>query len=506
MAEKLGFFYSCHKEKRAVDKSIQELRKHYPTAPIYLVSDGGLDYSYLTQKYNNIFVSLEEDTMSDTFKVTDQNFKELIHQNTIQSCTLAIIDRLKRAIDYCNTEYMLMMDPDAFVRGPLHIPEGVKLLGSKINTGLPQGMKDVLAHIDGAKVINCWGATPAIFETKTFIKGVKKLTNTHLNNLSNEFYAIYAHDVLLPTIFALVGEEEVLNPDITECNRDYDWRTNNKPLVHQFKENYMKSGLTLVTSLYNLSGVTREDDRNWEDYIKWFKQTLSINCNFIIFTEPEVIPHIKKVRKDTDTLIIESSLNTIPYYYLLDKIQSILDSDFYKSNMKDINRVECKDAIYSVIQYSKFKWLREAAEINPFDTDYFFWIDAGVSRFLEPQDYKSSFPSLDTIEQLNTIDDTLVIQYNSDYYEDLTKARILPKTYFWDNRSFVCGSMFGGNETAITTVENEIDTIMNLMIKNKFVNNEQIALGYLTKIREDLFSLFHRTNPNKHLELFTELS
>ena len=66
--------------------------------------------------------------------------------------------------------------------------------------------------------------------------------------------------------------------------------------------------------------------------------------------------------------------------------------------------------------------------------------------------------------------------------------------------------MFGGNETAITSVENEIDTIMNLMIKNKFVNNEQIALGYLTKIREDLFSVFHRTNPNKHLELFTELS
>ena len=174
--------------------------------------------------------------------------------------------------------------------------------------------------------------------------------------------------------------------------------------------------------------------------------------------------------------------------------------------MKDTNRVECKDAIYSVIQYSKFKWLREAAEINPFDTDYFFWIDAGVSRFLEPQDYKSSFPSLDTIEQLNTIDDTLVIQYNNDYYGDLTEPRILPKTYFWDNRSFVCGSMFGGNETAITSVENEIDTIMNLMIKNKFVNNEQIALGYLTKIREDLFSVFHRTNPNKHLELFTELS
>ncbi len=70
----LGIFYSCYKEKRAVDNSIRELRNHYPNVPIYLVSDGGLDYTYLCKKYKNIKVSLEEDTMGDTFKVTNINF------------------------------------------------------------------------------------------------------------------------------------------------------------------------------------------------------------------------------------------------------------------------------------------------------------------------------------------------------------------------------------------------------------------------------------------------
>ena len=76
MTYKLGFFYSCYKEKKAINNSIKELRKYYPDSPIYLVSDGGADYSYLTKQYKNIFVSLEEDTMSNTFKVTD---KMIVH-------------------------------------------------------------------------------------------------------------------------------------------------------------------------------------------------------------------------------------------------------------------------------------------------------------------------------------------------------------------------------------------------------------------------------------------
>ena len=49
---------------------------------------------------------------------------------------------------------------------------------------------------------------------------------------------MYAHDLLLPTLFALVGEEETFNPEIIECNRDPNWRSKPNPLVHQFKDFY----------------------------------------------------------------------------------------------------------------------------------------------------------------------------------------------------------------------------------------------------------------------------
>ena len=237
---KLGFFFSCYKENRAVENSLSELRKHYPENPIYLVSDGGSDFNYLKDSYDNLFVSLEEDTMSSTFNITDQNWREEVHQNAIRQATYAVLNRLERAIEYCQTDYILMMDPDALVRGQLNIPEGVKLLGSRVNTGLPVELQVVLSRIPGAKVINCWGATPALFETKTFMDSWSRLKSSPevMDAFIDSFYAIYAHDVLLPLIFALVGEEETFNPDIVECNRNPNWRNTTQPLVHQFKEFY----------------------------------------------------------------------------------------------------------------------------------------------------------------------------------------------------------------------------------------------------------------------------
>lgn len=247
----LGFFFSCYKEKRAVEYSLSELVKHYPDSPIYLVSDGGEDFSYLESKFKNLKTTLEEDTMSETFKITAGrsgcdsirgNFQQKYYQGVIQKCTLAVLNRLEKAIDYCKTDYILMMDPDTLVRGKLTIPEGAKLLGSRINKGLPQGVKNILARVEGAKIIDCWGATPAIFETETFMKSWEMFKHTPelLDMLSKEFYAIYAHDVLLPIIFALVGEDEIYNPDIIECSRNPFWEMCPNPLVHQFKRYYDK--------------------------------------------------------------------------------------------------------------------------------------------------------------------------------------------------------------------------------------------------------------------------
>lgn len=267
----------------------------------------------------------------------------------------------------------------------------------------------------------------------------------------------------------------------------------------------MKTDFVIITSLYNLNDLKRDDKRNWNNYLEWFYETLKIKSPFIIFTEDSLVEIIKEKRKDLPTKIITEPLEKIPYYYLKDKIQDILNSEYYQKNMLDTNRIECKEAIYSVIQYSKFKWLEQAININPFSSKFFFWLDAGASRFIDDYDNVNDYPSQEALEKLKEIDDTFLLQYNVEYYRDLINSKNLTDNYFWDNRSFVCGTMFGGNKIAIENISKEIDILLDYMIENKNINNEQIALGYLLKNKDNLFSVFSRTN-GKHLQLFQELA
>lgn len=236
----LGIFYTCFKEKKAIDFSIATLKNVYPDIKIYLVSDGGFDYSYLKQLYSNIETFLDEDTMGPTKNINPNNFKLKENQEKIKKCAFATIKRLNFAIDYCKSDYILMMDPDTLVRGPLNIPKFSKLLGTRLNTPFPKEYVDILNKIPGAKSINCWGATPGIFHVETYQKAINFLNLNHelFDEFTQSFYAMHAHDVLLPTLFALIGEEETFNPEIIECLRDPSWVNSNHPLVHQFRYYY----------------------------------------------------------------------------------------------------------------------------------------------------------------------------------------------------------------------------------------------------------------------------
>jgi len=249
----VGFFYTVFTEKKAVEYSIEQLRKWYPSSPIYLVSDGGLDFSYLKNDYDDLETKLEEDTISETFGITagstgcdyiSGNYRQEQYQNAIKKCAYGVLDRIERAIEYCNyPDWMVMCDPDCLIRGKLSFPDRAKLLGQRVNCCLPEGYRDILRSIGGATPISRWGASPCVFEVQTFLKALKKFRDLDesmnlLDLFSKEFYGMYAHDVLFPTLFALVGEEEVFNPDIVECHTDSYWRQKSNPLVHSFTEYY----------------------------------------------------------------------------------------------------------------------------------------------------------------------------------------------------------------------------------------------------------------------------
>ena len=112
--------------------------------------------------------------------------------------------------------------------------------------------------------------------------------------------------------------------------------------------------VTIVSALFD---IDRVDGRKWEEYLKWFDKTLKLKVPMILFITEDLQEFIDERRGDLPTQTVCQVVEDIPYYYLKDDIQSILDSDQYKEDMSDPERIECKQAMYSVIQYSKFNYI-----------------------------------------------------------------------------------------------------------------------------------------------------
>ena len=142
----------------------------------------------------------------------------------------------------------------------------------------------------------------------------------------------------------------------------------------------MDKDTTVVTALFDIDREKRGDGRRLQDYFVWLKKTLKLKCNLYIVTEEKFKDFIVLHRdQNLNTKIKITTLNTSKYYKYLDDIKRIINNKEYKKRISYPNRVECTLPEYNIIQYSKFGWLEDCIVENPFESKYFFWIDAGIS-------------------------------------------------------------------------------------------------------------------------------
>ena len=261
----------------------------------------------------------------------------------------------------------------------------------------------------------------------------------------------------------------------------------------------------LVTALFD---ICREsvDGRKWEDYLEWFEKTLTINCPMVIYTEEKVKKFIEKRRVGMPTKIVIQKLEEIPYYYLKDDLDNVIESEEFKINVPLPDRIECNYSLYTIIQYSKFKWILDAINKKYIDSNLFFWVDAGISRFFTDYTLGDVFPGPNGMEALEeNLNDEFLIQINMDIHRDHAYS-LEGDDYLRSGRSYVCGSFFGGSKKAFEVVSKEVDYYYSdYMIKNNFVNNEQIVLGYLNIKYPNIFAICERTGYN-HCKIFNDIA
>lgn len=254
---------------------------------------------------------------------------------------------------------------------------------------------------------------------------------------------------------------------------------------------------TVVTSLFDINR-SAIDGRSWQSYLDWFEKTLSINAPMVVFIEEKTYDFVKARRNSDNTKIIVQNIQDLGMYKHKNRMDDIINSNTYKHKIHDANRIECKNSLYTIIQFSKFDWMVHASKNNYFNSGYFIWMDAGLSRFFDDLNTSNRYPSESMEKELLSFGDKVFIQTFCCSYPDLFNAATLNENYLCDNRSYVMGGLFGGNSQIIPKLQKEIDYVFEeLMLNKEIINNEQIVLGYLFKTSPELFITFVN-NSNRH--------
>jgi len=121
-------------------------------------------------------------------------------------------------------------------------------------------------------------------------------------------------------------------------------------------------------------------------YSNWFKNSLAINCPYVFFGNKESIALIKQFRGELPTYYIEYEIENFETYK-------------YKDRMAIHDR-HCPSVELNLIWNEKIFMIQKASIVNPFNSSYFSWVDAGHCSYRNSAPPNKPFPDLNKLVKL----------------------------------------------------------------------------------------------------------
>lgn len=258
--------------------------------------------------------------------------------------------------------------------------------------------------------------------------------------------------------------------------------------------------ITLVTALYNIHRV----DRHFEQYIEWFQKTLQINLPMVIFcngNQKQVPDLVWKVRRSTQGNITAVVLED--KYPLSDLSNDVLPLLLW-DHTDDASAVEWSNPHYILLCFSKFKWIQMAIHNHYLPaTQYYAWIDAGISRFFLYPLWIPIFPAAHTLRFPGLVQqraDTLAIET---VFENEAESSNLLKNedaiHIGYRKNWFKAGVFGGSkDVMLWTSEKMLDIFLKDMIAKRQMDNEQAAFALLYSRFPEKFTILY---PSVHFNV-----
>lgn len=253
---------------------------------------------------------------------------------------------------------------------------------------------------------------------------------------------------------------------------------------------------TIVTGLWNLGRGDIGDDfkRSYEHYKEKFAELLKTKVNMIIYVSKEDEEFVWKHRSRKNTFVKVMELEEFETWFaFFEKTQEIRNKpEWFNQAGWLSNSPQAKLKYYNPVVMSKMFLLNNSTIYNPFDSEYFYWIDAGITNTVHPG-YFTHDNVFDKLSAYSShLDSFLFLSYP---YEGGYEIHGFPRPNIakysgTDYVKYVCrGGFFGGKKTDINTINALYYEILSNSLNEGLMGTEE---SIFTVIAHKFPELVHR--------------
>jgi hypothetical protein len=148
---------------------------------------------------------------------------------------------------------------------------------------------------------------------------------------------------------------------------------------------------TIVTGIWDLGRDSLHEgwSRNFDHYINHFSVLLQNlpDVPLIVYSDPNTEDIVWKYRDKSNTIVYHHKKDQFSgdFFPFFDKIQSIRTNENWLSQVGWLrDSTQARLAWYNPMVMSKMFLLHNSKVFNPFNTEYMFWLDGGITNTVHP--------------------------------------------------------------------------------------------------------------------------
>jgi hypothetical protein len=235
------------------------------------------------------------------------------------------------------------------------------------------------------------------------------------------------------------------------------------------------SNITLVTGLWNIGRENLEEgwSRSFSHYLEKFEQLLKVEENLIIFGEKELEEFVWERREQSNTQFILRDKSWFIQNEFYDKIQKIrTNPEWYNQSGWLKESTQGRLEIYNPLVMSKMFLLNDARIFDKFDSQFLFWIDAGLTNTVHPG-YFTHDKVLNNLSK--HIDKFTFVCFPYEANNEI-HGFSYPSINNWANddvKKVARGGLFGGPKETISHINGEYYNLLNETLSQGYMGTEE---------------------------------